>query len=91
MGGTFMENTNVQKEKPLVCSVISELQAAQVAKICQDYGLQAIIRIRPFVEISQIKKAVKAKLKESLYEPCPCGSEKKFKFCCYPKKLEIEI
>jgi uncharacterized protein YecA (UPF0149 family) len=19
------------------------------------------------------------------YEPCPCGSDKKFKFCCYQK------
>ncbi|PGW77542.1 hypothetical protein COE01_21685 [Bacillus thuringiensis] len=24
-------------------------------------------------------------LKIEAYEPCPCGSEKKFKFCCYPK------
>ena len=24
-------------------------------------------------------------LKIEAYEPCPCGSEKKFKFCCYSK------
>ncbi|MFJ8354105.1 SEC-C domain-containing protein [Bacillus paramycoides] len=28
------------------------------------------------------------KLKFEAYELCPCGSEKKFKFCCYPKAKE---
>ena len=36
----------------IVCSVVTELQAAQVAKICQDHGIQSVIKMKPFVEIS---------------------------------------
>jgi len=32
-----------------------------------------------FVPSESVFKAMK-------YEPCPCGSGKKFKFCCYGKK-----
>jgi len=60
-----MAHLKISKDSPLVCSVVTELQAAQVGKICQDYGIQAIINIKPFVEISQIKKAVKANLKKN--------------------------
>jgi uncharacterized protein YecA (UPF0149 family) len=86
-----MEQTNSPKEKPLVCSVMTELQVAQVGKICQDYGIQAIIKMGSIVDISQLKKAVKAKLKDRLYDLCPCESGKKFKFCCYQKAAEIKL
>jgi uncharacterized protein YchJ len=86
-----MAYANTSKNKPLVCSVVTELQAVQVSKICQDFGIQAIIKIKPFVEISQLKKAVKVKLKERLYDQCLCGSGKKFKFCCYKDFVEIKL
>jgi uncharacterized protein YchJ len=89
--GFFMENDKMPKEKPIVCSVVTELQAAQVAKLCESYGIQAIIRMKPFVDISHLKKTVKAKMKEKLYEPCPCGKGKKFKFCCYQKEVDIKL
>ena len=75
----------------IVCSVVTELQAAQVAKICQDHGIQSVIKMKPFVDISQLKKAVKVKLKERLYDPCPCGKGVKYKFCCYKNELDIEL
>ena len=75
----------------IVCSVVTELQAAQVAKICQDHGIQSVIKMKPFVDISQLKKAVKVKLKGRLYDPCPCGKGSKFKFCCYKKEIDIEL
>ncbi|OLS34070.1 hypothetical protein [Bacillus sp. MRMR6] len=86
-----MEYNKLPKEKQIVCSVVTELQAAQVAKLCESYGIQAIIRMKPFVDISHLKKIVKAKMKERLYDPCPCGKEKKFKFCCYPKEVDIKL
>ncbi|SDN52911.1 hypothetical protein [Bacillus sp. OK048] len=86
-----MENDKLPKEKPIVCSVVTELQAAQVAKLCENYGIQAIIQIKPFVDISILKKTVKAKMKEKLYEPCPCGKGMKFKFCCYQKEVDIKL
>lgn len=75
----------------IVCSVMTEIQAAQVAKICQDYGIQSVIKMKPFVDISQLKKAVKGKMKEKLYNPCPCGKGRKFKFCCYKDEINIEL
>jgi uncharacterized protein YecA (UPF0149 family) len=92
MGGNFiMEQTMSQEEKQLVCTVKTDLQAAQIAKICQYYGLQSIIKIKSFVDISQVKKAVKEKQKEMMYDPCPCGIGKKFKFCCYEKASDIKL
>lgn len=70
---------------------MNKLQAAQVAKICQDHGIQSVIKIKSFVDISQLKKAVKEKLKEKLYEPCPCGKGGKYKFCCYKNEIDIKL
>jgi uncharacterized protein YecA (UPF0149 family) len=47
--------------------------------------------MKPFVDISHLKKTVKAKMKEKLYEPCPCGKGMKFKFCCYQKEIDIKL
>ncbi|MCM3089956.1 MULTISPECIES: DNA-binding protein [unclassified Cytobacillus] len=86
-----MSNTNLRKENLIYCSVVTELQAAQVTKICQDYGIQSVIKLKPYVDISQLKKALKTKMKDKLYDPCPCGKGKKFKFCCYKDELEIKL
>jgi uncharacterized protein YecA (UPF0149 family) len=86
-----MENEKLPKEKPIVCTVVTELQAAHVAKLCESYGIQAIIRMKHFVDISHLKKTVKAKMKERLYDPCPCGKGMKFKFCCYQKEVDIKL
>lgn len=34
-------------------------------------------------------KTREEKYKITPYEPCPCGSEKKYKFCCYPRRNEV--
>lgn len=86
-----MENVKLPKDKPIACSVVTEIQAAQVAKLCETYKIQAIIRIKPIVDISQLKKVVKAKMKERLYDPCPCGTGRKFKFCCYHNEVDIKL
>lgn len=86
-----MSNSNIRKEGLIYCSVVTELQAAQVTKICQDYGIQSVIKLKPFVDISQLKRALKVKMKDRLYDQCPCGSRKKFKFCCYKDELNIEL
>ncbi|MFB3161478.1 SEC-C metal-binding domain-containing protein [Neobacillus sp. 179-J 1A1 HS] len=86
-----MENEKLPQEKPIVCSVVTELQAAQVAKLCEKYNILTIIQLKPVVDISQLKKILKTKLKERLYDPCPCGTGKKFKFCCYPHEAVIKL
>jgi uncharacterized protein YecA (UPF0149 family) len=47
--------------------------------------------MKSFVDINQLKKALKAKMKERLYDPCPCGKGKKFKFCCYQNEVDIKL
>ncbi len=86
-----MSNQKPQKPTLVVCSVKSELQAAQVTKICQDYDIRSMIKIKPYIDISELRKALKAKLKDRLYDPCPCGKEKKFKFCCYENTINIKL
>lgn len=86
-----MTNKKDPKQRLIVCSVVTELQAAQVTKLCQDYNIQSVIRIKPFVDISQLKKAIKTKMQSRLYDPCPCGKGQKFKFCCYKDEINIEL
>lgn len=86
-----MNKEKARNTKLIVCSVKSELQAAQVTKICQDYGIQAVIKLKPAADVSELKKALKAKLKDRIYEPCPCGTGKKFKFCCYENTINIQL
>lgn len=90
-GISFMSQQKPPKPPLIVCSVKTELQAAQVTKICQDYNIQSVIKIKPHADISELKKALKSKLKEDLYKPCSCGKEKKFRFCCYEKILNFEL
>lgn len=86
-----MTEQKLPKAYLIVCTVKSELQAAQVTKICQDYDIQSVIKIKPYIDISDLKKALRSKLKDRLYEPCICGKEKKFKFCCYETTINIQL
>lgn len=86
-----MVRINTPREREIVCHVVNEQQLAQVAKICNDYGIHSIIKIKPTVDISQLKKALKVKIKDRLYHPCPCGNGGKFKFCCYKKDVDIDL
>ncbi|WP_057767310.1 hypothetical protein [Cytobacillus praedii] len=86
-----MARINPPRERPIVCHVVNEQQLAQVAKICNDFGIQSIIKIKPKVDISQLKKALKVKMKDRLYDPCPCGKSGKYKFCCYKKEVNFQL
>lgn len=90
IGGIRMTKETTYKGTPIVCHVTNDLQAAIVAKKCQDYGIHSIIKIKPYVDISQLKKILKAKLDEKKYNLCPCGKGRKLKFCCYEKELHFD-
>lgn len=87
-GGLTLPDKN---HPPIVCCVKTELQVAIVAKKCQDYGIHSIIKIKPYIDISQLKKALRNKFQEMKYELCPCGTGKKFKFCCYEKEMAFDF
>lgn len=86
-----MTKQPIQRHELIECSVVTELQAAIITKICKENDIKSIIKIKPFVDIKQLKKALKTKLKDKLYDPCSCGSGEKLKFCCYENKLKIEL
>jgi preprotein translocase subunit SecA len=48
-----------------------------------DSILRAQIRIEPQEEVKQVLHSNKSKVTRN--DPCPCGSGKKYKKCCYPK------
>lgn len=80
-----------EQKRLIVCCVQNELQAAQITKICQDFDIHTLIKIKPYIDIAELKKALRAKVKERLYDPCPCGKEKKFKFCCYEDTINFKF
>lgn len=74
--------------RTVIVTVKLEAQAAKFSRICDKYDLECIVGIDFFEDLSDLRKALTEKLSPSnIYEPCPCYSGKKFKFCC-PAKLK---
>jgi len=78
------------KEKPAVVKVCNEIRAMEIMNLCDKNGWQVIVGIEPTEneDISDVerllnppKSAVSQKVDRNA--PCPCGSGKKSKKCCY--------
>lgn len=77
------------KENPAVVKVQTQERALEILKLCDSRGWQVIIGIEADQEdISDVEKllnppqpAVSHKVDRN--SPCPCGSGKKSKKCCY--------
>ena len=48
--------------------------------VLNDDGIFPVLRSR--------KRIRKNAMQAMMYKPCPCGSERKFRFCCYKYKKE---
>jgi hypothetical protein len=73
--------------RPIVIKVRSEERAEKIYQLCERYDLQCIIGMEYVEDLSGLRKALMQKLSPSnVYDPCPCGSGLKFKFCA--KKLK---
>ncbi|WP_334074205.1 MULTISPECIES: SEC-C metal-binding domain-containing protein [Paenibacillus] len=78
--------------RTVIVTVKSEEQAAKISRICEKYDLECIIGIEFFEDLSDLRKALTEKLSPSnIYEPCPCNSGKKFKFCCAAKLKRFDL
>lgn len=78
--------------RTVIVTVKSEEQAAKISQICEKYDLECIIGIEFFEDLSDFRKALTEKLSPSnVYEPCPCNSGKKFKFCCAAKLKKFDL
>lgn len=79
-------------QRPVIVKVNSEMKARRVAEICEEYGFQYIVGIEVDEDITDLKKAIQQRhTPANVYDPCPCGSGKKYKFCCAKKPLELDI
>ena len=78
------------KEKPAIVKVRTEEKAREILALCNSRGWQVIIGIEEKEDISDVEKLLNppkpaASEKVDRNAPCPCGSGKKSKKCCYSK------
>ena len=77
---------------PVIVKVNSEERAARVAEICEEYGFKYIVGLEYDEDLTDLKKAIQQRrIPVNVYDPCPCGSGKKFKFCCAKKPIELKL
>ncbi len=79
-------------EHPVIVRVPNSNRAQQVVQICKEYGFHYIMGLEAPEDLTDLKKAIRQhRTPESVYDPCPCGSGSKFKFCCAKKPIVLEI
>jgi uncharacterized protein YecA (UPF0149 family) len=80
------------QERPVIVKVTSEKMAEKVAEICAEYGFQFIAGFEPLENLTDLKLAIKEKTEpKNIYDPCPCESGAKYKFCCMKKKIILDL
>ena len=80
------------KGRPIRVKVKTTERANEIAQICDENGWFFIAGLEPTEDITDLIMALKQKkIPTDVYSPCPCGSEKKYKFCCANKPLEIPL
>ncbi|MBD2872774.1 SEC-C domain-containing protein [Paenibacillus sp. IB182493] len=71
------------ERQPIIVKVRTEERAAQVARVCDHFNWHYIMGMEFTEDLSDLKKALKERFAPAnVYDPCPCGSEAKYKFCC---------
>ncbi|MBW4080758.1 SEC-C domain-containing protein [Paenibacillus sp. S150] len=64
----------------------------QVQRVCDYYGWNYIMGMEFIEDLNDLNKALLEQLTpENIYDPCPCGSGKKFKFCCAGKMKNFDL
>jgi SWIM/SEC-C metal-binding protein len=77
------------EKKPAVVRVQTEARAAEIAEVFEENGWRFILGIEPDKpeDVSDLEKLLSpprpaSSQKIGRNEPCPCGSNKKYKKCC---------
>jgi SWIM/SEC-C metal-binding protein len=78
------------KEKPAIVKVQTEARAVEILSFCNSRGWQVIVGIEPHSkeDITDVERLLNPPQpivsdKVDRNAPCPCGSGKKAKKCCY--------
>ncbi len=78
------------KHNPAQLTVTAKARAKEIEKICKENGWVCEITVdsKQEEDINDLEllkhpvKTVKTKEKPGRNDPCPCGSGKKYKYCC---------
>jgi len=80
------------QQRPVIVKVTSEKMAKKVAEICEKYGFHFIAGLEPVENLTDLKAAIKERTApKNIYDPCPCGSGAKYKFCCMKKEIDLDL
>jgi uncharacterized protein YecA (UPF0149 family) len=80
------------KQRPIIVKVQSQEKAEKVAEICDQYDFKFIVGLELTEDLTDLKKAIQERMKPANpYDPCPCNSGKKYKFCCSKKSFDLDI
>lgn len=82
------------KQRPIIIRAKTEARMKQVQLVCDHFGWNYMMGMEFTEDLSDLEKAIKEKLTpDNIYDPCPCGSGKKFKFCCAStmKNFDLDV
>ncbi len=80
------------EQRPVIVKVTTEKMAQQVTALCEKYGLYFIAGLENEEDLTDLKRAIKEKTApDNIYDPCPCGSSVKYKFCCRKKEIKRDL
>ncbi|MBA9087654.1 tetratricopeptide (TPR) repeat protein [Fontibacillus solani] len=80
------------ERQPIIVKVRTEERAAQVARVCDHFNWYYIMGMEFTEDLSDLKKALKERFAPAnIYDPCPCGSEEKYKFCCAKTMTNFDL
>ncbi|MDI4643432.1 SEC-C metal-binding domain-containing protein [Cohnella hashimotonis] len=78
--------------QPIVVKLNSPDRAAQVTQVCEHFTWNYILGMDYTEDLTDLKKAIREKYAPAnVYEPCPCGSGAKYKFCCAQKMKNFDL
>jgi hypothetical protein len=80
------------EQRPVIVKVSSEKMMEKVAEICKKHGFHFIAGLEPVDDLTDLKRALKEMTApNNVYDPCPCGSGAKYKFCCMKKEFTLNL
>jgi uncharacterized protein YecA (UPF0149 family) len=83
---------NVPKERLIIVKVQTPEKAEQATRVCDHFGWKIIAGIESTEDLTDLKRALKEEFSPAnVYDPCPCGSGAKYKFCCAPKMKNFDV
>ena len=80
------------EQRPVIVKVTSQQRMEKVTELCAKNNLHFIAGLESEENLTDLKLALKEKAApNSVYDPCPCGSGTKYRFCCMKKEFKLSL